>query len=108
MVKLNCLMWNPIFVVSNHLLCHACLIKKVYRTSFGGKALFRVESSELNVESIESFAAGIQQPVLRARPFSQAALREDVKSGRLEGHLTGNGEGPHVRFYRWRGIPPPL
>src|SRR5262245_30535068 len=35
------LMWNPIFVVSNRFLCHAGIIKRVYRTSFGGKALSR-------------------------------------------------------------------
>src|SRR5262245_14837025 len=66
------LMWNPIFVVSNRFLCHVGIIKRVYRTSiiktvyrtsFGGKALFRVESSKLASRVPRGFAAGIQRKI---------------------------------------------
>ena len=67
----------------------------------------RVESSELASRVLRGFATGIQQP-LYAFPLLASRSKGPRKLRPVDAHLTGNGEGPHVRAYRWRGIPPPL
>jgi len=100
---------NAIFCCEQSFLVSCLYYKKGISDQFRRQkySSLRVESSELASRVLRGFAAGIQQP-LYAFPLLASRSKGPRKLRPVDAHLTGNGEGPHVRAYRWRGIPPPL
>jgi len=105
----SCVIVQCIFCCEQSFLVSCLYYKKGISDQFRRQkySSLRVESSELASRVLRGFATGIQQP-LYAFPLLASRSKGPRKLRPVDAHLTGNGEGPHVRAYRWHGIPPPL